>query len=413
MVPLAGRLLALILLAAFAVSGACTSSHPAGDDLVVGAIYPLAGPQAPGGREELEGVRTALQLAEQRGVLGSRHVRLQVVSATTPDGAQAAVDRLIDDDHVPAIIGTYGSTLAEAAAARADARHVVYWETGAVADSITIGRSYVFRTVATGSTLGREATDFTSGVLLPAASLAPSQARVVVVAVDDIYGRSVADAELADAAQRGIPVVDRIDYDPHAYDPDAIVRRLAADQADYLWDVSYIDDGIAIWRSVQAQHVRLRAAIGTSSAFCMPEFAQRLGAQAIGVYAADKPDGSSVRPSILQPAARQLQAAAAAAYAERTGGQAMTIPAVAGFVGGWTLFHAALPAVRGQVTPDALRTAAYTVDEPQFSSINGGGVRFAPPGTREAGQNLLPPAVVGEWQALNTMRALYPAPFAK
>jgi hypothetical protein len=161
------------------------------------------------------------------------------------------------------------------------------------------------------------------------------------------------------------------------------------------------------------QGVRLQAAIGTSSAFCMPEFGQRLGAQAVGVYAADKPDGSAVPPAILLPAARDLRHAAAAAYGARSAGQAMTIPAVAGFVGGWALFHGALPSVRGALTPDTLRGAAIAMDEPLYSSINGGGVRFAPPGAPDAGQNLRAPAVVGQWQAVDTMHTVYPAPFAE
>ena len=407
------RTFVLLLAAALLAAAGCTSGPqtPPGT-VLLGAIYPLTGPQAPGGQEELRGVRTALDIAERQGLLGSRHVQLQVISATTPDEARAAVDRLIDQYHVPAIVGTYGSTLADVAAARADQRHVVYWETGAVADSITIGRRYVFRTVATGSTLGRAAADFTSGVLLPASSVLPSAARVVIAAVNDVYGRSVADAEMARAAEHGIRVVDRIDYDPHQYDADAIVQRLAADRPDLLWDVSYIDDGIALWRSVLTHGVRLVAAVGTSSAFCMPEFGQKLGTQAIGVYAADKPDGAAVPPALLLPAARDLLATATAAYERRSGGQAMTIPAVAGFVGGWTLFHGVLPAVHGAITPDALRDAALALDEPQYSSINGGGVRFARPGEPNAGQNMLAPAVVEQWQALNTTHVVYPEPFA-
>ena len=407
----ARRIVLLVAAALLAVAG-CTGSRPAPGTLVLGAIYPLTGPQASGGREELAGVKTALELAERRGLLGSRHVELQVVSATTPDEARAAVDSLIDRYQVPAIIGTYGSTLAEVSAARADERHVVYWETGAVADSVTIGRQYVFRTVATGSTLGRAAADFTAGVLLPASSLGPAEARVVIVAVDDVYGRSVADAEVARASEHGMKVVDRIDYDPRRLDGDAVARRLAADRADYLWDVSYIDDGIALWRAILAQGVHLRAAVGTSSAFCMPEFGQRLGAQALGVYAADKPDEAGVDPSILQPPARELQSAASAAYQRRSGGQKMTIPAVAGFVGGWTLFHGVLPAVHGPVGPKTIRDAAFTIDEPPFSSINGGGVRFERPGTAGAGQNLLAVAVVEQWQAVNETRVVYPTPFA-
>src|SRR5262245_18581745 len=288
------------VLAVMSCSG-WSSSLPASNELVIGAIYPLSGPQSTGGHEELAGVQTALDLAQRRGLLGARGVRLQVEPATTPDAARQAVDRLIDSYHVPTIIGTYGSTLAEVAAARADKRHVVYWETGAVADSVSIGRPYVFQTVATGSTLGRAAADFTSQVLLPASSLRPSEARVVIAAVDDVYGHAVADGEVARAAEHGIKVVDRIDYDPRRLDADALAERLAGERPDYLWDVSYIDDGIAIWRAVLAHGVHLRATVGTSSAFCMPDFGSRMGAQAVGVYAGDKPDVTAVEPT--EPAA--------------------------------------------------------------------------------------------------------------
>jgi hypothetical protein len=90
----------------------------------------------------------------------------------------------------------------------------------------------------------------------------------------------------------------------------------------------------------------------------------------------------------------------------------MSIPGMAGFVGGWALFHGVLPTVHGNVTPDALRTAAISLDEPRYSSINGGGVRFSPPGSPDAGQNLLATAVVEQWQAINTTRVVYPEPFA-
>jgi branched-chain amino acid transport system substrate-binding protein len=392
------------LLVAGALLAACGGVAQA--PLTVGAVYPLSGPQAEGGRQELGGVKAALSLA------GGRPVNLETRSVETPEQARAAVDQLIDQDHVPIILGTYGSTLAEAAASEADRRHVVYWETGAVADLVTQRRNYVFRTVATGGELGRTAVQFTADELLPRDGLRPGAVRAVIVNVDDIYGRSVADSEQKLAGQVGIPVVDRIRYDPITLDAGEIARRIAADRADYLWDVSYIDDGIAIWSSVVESGVRLRAAIGTSSAFCMAEFGRRLGAEAVGVYAADKPD-DQVNPNALSPRARALLARARAAYAAEGLGSDMSLSGVAGFVGGWTLFHDLLPGVRGSVTPDAVRAAAYRLNEPMGSSINGGGVLFAGPGEPNAGQNLRAPSTVGQWQAVNVMRTVYPAGFAE
>src|SRR5438045_1639462 len=315
----------LLLLAVFVViAAACGQSTPAASSstLVLGAIYPLAGPQASGGRDELAGVQAALQLAESSGAL-HRQVQLRVIDAVTPDAAIAAVDRLVKQDHVPAILGTYGSTLSAAASARAEQLKTIYWETGAVADPITAQRHYVFRTVTTGSSLGREAVTFTHDVLIPHSGL--KSPRAVVVQVDDVYGHSVGGGEVDLARRLGIDVVDVITYNPNAFDANALASRIATDRADYLWDVSYLNDGVAIWQAIVRQKVPLLAAIGTSSAFCMPDFGRQLGSDAIGVYAADKPDAHASVPA-LSPGGRELLGRAQAAYA-RNNQAAMSIPA--------------------------------------------------------------------------------------
>ena len=397
------RRLVVSALALLTVVAACGQSQPArSSELVLGAIYPLSGPQAAGGQEELAGVQAALRVS-------GANVRLDLVDATTPQAAAAAVDHLVRDDHVPAILGTYGSTLSAAASARAEELKTVYWETGAVADPITAQRRYVFRTVATGSALGRMAVNFTHDVLLPAYELqAP---RVVVIQVNDVYGRSVGGGEHTLAASLGITVADVIEYDPHAYDASVIATRVAEDRPDFLWDVSYLDDGVAIWQALRAQHVALKAAVGTSSAFCMPEFSKRLGADAVGVYAADKPD-ADISDGALSPAGLALLQQARTAYARANGGAAMSIPAVAGFVGGWTLFHDVLGGMTGTPTSDSIRTAALAVDVPVGDSINGGGVRFGRAGTLDQGQNMRAAAVVGQWQAVGVMKVVYPPPYA-
>src|SRR5260370_12686032 len=92
------------------------------------------------------------------------------------------------------------------------------------------------------------AVTFTHDVLIPDYKLeAP---RVVVIRVNDIYGRSVGGGEQTLASSLGISVVDVIEYDPRAYDAPAIAARVAADHPDFVWDVSYLDDGVAIWQAL-------------------------------------------------------------------------------------------------------------------------------------------------------------------
>jgi hypothetical protein len=190
-----------------------------------------------------------------------------------------------------------------------------------------------------------------------------------------------------------------------------LVDRIAADRPDYLWDVSYIDDGVAIWRQINASGLTLKAAVGTSSAFCMPEFGRRLGDLAVGVFAADKPDGAAGEAA-LNADGRALLAQARHAYAAFTGEPDLSIPGVAGFVGGWVLFHEVLDKITGNVDADAIRRTAYEVKLPAGSMINGGGVQFAPAGSYDAGQNLRAPAVVSQWQAGVQMRIVYPKAYA-
>jgi branched-chain amino acid transport system substrate-binding protein len=403
------RRVVVTALALLVVAAACGESQAKpSNELVLGAIYPLSGSQAAGGKEELAGVKAALSLASSRGAL-KVPVRLDVVDANTPQAAVAAVDHLVRDDHVPAILGTYGSTLSAAASARAEELKTVYWETGAVADPITAERHYVFRTVATGGALGRMAVTFTHDVLIPDYKLqAP---RAVVIRVNDIYGRSVGGGEQALALSLGINVVDVIEYDPRAYDAPAIAARVAADHPDFVWDVSYLDDGVSIWRALLSQHVAVKAAVGTSSAFCMPEFSRRLGGGAVGVYAADKPD-ADISPAALSPAGLALFDQARAVYARGNGGASMSIPAVAGFVGGWTLFHDVLGGMSAPATSESVRMAALTVDVPVGDSINGGGVRFGAAGSLDEGQNTRAAAVVGQWQAVGVMKIVYPPAYA-
>jgi len=376
------------------IAVACTQTQSTvSNQIVIGAIYPLSGPQAEGGRQELAGVQAALRVS-------GANVRLQVIDATTPQAASAAVDTLVTEYHVPAILGTYGSTLSAAASSRAEELKTVYWETGAVADPITAHRHYVFRTVATGSALGRIAVTFTHDVLLKASPVAAP--RAVVIRVNDVYGRSVGGGEEQLAKADGIDVVDVIEYNPSNYDPNFIAARLAQDRPDFLWDVSYIDDGVAIWKAVLSHNIQLKGAIGTSSAFCMEQFSERVGSGSIGVYAADKPD-ANISPAALSPSGQALLARAKAAYPG-----SMEIPAVAGFVGGWTLFHYVLPQVGGSISAESIRTAAAKVDVPLGDMINGGGVKFAGPGVLDEGQNTRAAAVVGQWQAVGVMKVVYP-----
>ncbi len=245
----------------------------------------------------------------------------------------------------------------QAASSRAEELKTVYWETGAVADPITAHRHYVFRTVATGSSLGRMAVTFSHDVLVPDYKL--TTPRAVVVRVNDIYGQSVGGGEQDLAQAMGINVVDVVEYNPNAYDANVIALRVAQDRPDFLWDVN---------RRLCRRQARQRDC-------SRGPLAGRPGIACAGQGGLWRADGDSRRGWIC---------------------------------GGWTLFHDVLPNAGGSLSAESIRVAALKVDVAVGDSINGGGVKFAGAGALDEGQNTRAAAVVGQWQAVGVMKVVYP-----
>ena len=129
----AGLLLTLAMLAGVS----CTSSSP--DPIRIGAVYPLSGAQGPGGVDEFDGVRLAVQLVNTDGGVGGRPVELVPVDTPSADAAPGAIAQL-HDDGVRLVFGSYGSTISEPAAEASARRDMLFWETGAVGDVAYRGR---------------------------------------------------------------------------------------------------------------------------------------------------------------------------------------------------------------------------------------------------------------------------------
>jgi branched-chain amino acid transport system substrate-binding protein len=377
--------------------------------LRVGAIYPLSGNQGEEGAKELAGVRLAAELVNADGGVRGRQVDLDVADAPNADAAPAAADSLLrqGDDIV---IGSYGSTISIPASRRVSDAGGVYLETGAVADMVT-GRSLpgVLRTVATGSTLGRNAASFAQSFILPHLGLTPATARTVVLYEDDAYGSSVGDGAHQMAAQLGFDIVDVVPYNIATANYPDLAARVDADRPDIILTASYMEDALEFRRAALARHMTVRAIVGTSSAYCLQDFGDALGMDAVGLFASDKPN-QAINPSALSSSGRDLYYRATQQYQRETGA-AMDAPTVAGFVGGWVLFHDIL-ARAASMSRAAIMAAAMGLDIPYGSEINGAGVKFAPEGAEDAGQNLRAVSVIWEWLAPGKRVVVYPPEYA-
>jgi len=403
-------LLAAAVVAALLCSCSGTGSAASRDAVRVGAVYPLSGDQGPGGLDEFRGVQVAASMVNALGGVDGRPI--QLVPIDTPGGQAAApAIALLHRQGVRMVVGSYGSTISAPASAAAAREGMLFWETGAVGQMAAPDEGrLVFRVAPTGATLGSAALDFVAHQLAPRLHRTPQSLRTVVINVDDVYGTEVAQGALRAVRADHLDLVGHIPYDVYTLRPRALAHRIAALHPDVLFAAAYIQDGVAVRRALVNEHVRLLAAIGSSSSYCMPAFGRALGTDAVGVFASDKPDAGVLDPTGLSPQARSLLAAANTRYRAQFHAS-MDAPALAGFSAGWALFRLTMPRATA-LTPDAISAVAQGLHVPEGGLPNGSGISFAPPGSPQAGSNLLAASVIWEWGGVDDRYVVWPKRYA-
>jgi hypothetical protein len=142
----------------------------------------------------------------------------------------------------------------------------------------------------------------------------------------------------------------------------------------------------------------------------MPQFGRRLGADALGLFASDKPDADSIGTQGLAPGTVSLLERARTAYRRRYGSE-MSAPALAGFSAAWALLHDVLPNASA-MTPSAVASAAVSTHLAVGALANGSGLDFAPADAPDAGTNLRAATVIWEWVGLDHRAVVWPPRFA-
>jgi branched-chain amino acid transport system substrate-binding protein len=375
----------------------------------VGAVFPLTGPQAPLARQEYAGVQIARNFVNADGGVDGVPISLITKDITVASEAAARVGEL-KQAGVSSVIGAYSSSLSMPISAAAQADGLLYWEAGAVADQLT-GRGYplVFRVGATGSNLGTMSSHFAAQVLAPRLNLTPGQLRMVIVHNVDGYPTSVAAAVRKQAQLEGIPIVGEVQYDTRVPDWPTVLDQVRATSPTILVLASYIDDGVDFRRAMLQSGLHVDAFIGSTMAQCVPDFGAMMGADAIGVFASDRPPGWGFNPGALNPTGRAVYNRFAQAYG-REFGSAPTEEALAGFSAAWTLFHYVMPQAQSR-SASGLAAAARSLDLPSGTLANGGGVKFATTSTL-MGQNTRAASVIWQWQGVRHSVTVYPPVFS-
>jgi branched-chain amino acid transport system substrate-binding protein len=391
-------------------STACATA-PSGNAVAtikVGAVFPLSGPQASLAKQEYAGVQIARDFVNADGGVDGAPITLIPKDLTSEAEASARVQDL-KTQGVQSVLGAYSSSLSMPVSAAAQSRGLLYWEAGAVADQLT-GRGYplVFRVGASGGNLGTMSSHFAATVLAPRLNLPAWGLRMAIVHNLDGYPSSVATAVVQQAEKEGIQVVANVVYDAHVPDWPGVLRQVRAAQPNILVLASYIADGVDFRRAMLKDGLHVDAFIGSTMAQCVPDFGDMMGADAIGVFASDRPP-QGFNPDALTATGRQVYDRFAAAY-RREFGSDPTEESLAGFSAGWTLFHYVMPRSH-DLSAAGLAAAARALDLPDGTLANGAGVKFAT-SAQAMGQNTRAASVIWQWQGVRHSVTVYPPVFA-
>lgn len=393
------------LLVALIVGGAvagCSAAAPIGSGsasappLRVGVVLPLSGMPADLAGQERLGIQVAADLVNSNGGVQGRQVSLDVRDLSDASAAPSVVASL-KSEGAPIVLGSYASDLSMSVSTATSDAGLVYWESGAVADQLTgRGLPLVFRVGADGARLGSNSAAFAATQLAPLLGKSASTLRVTIVAANDDYAKSVADAAQAGVAAQGAMLATRIDYNLYLPDWPTVLSKLAASQPDVVILAAHIPDGEAFREAMIAANVHVGALIGSTMAQCVTDFGEELGPDAVGVFASDRPTGG-FNPDVLSVSARSVYEKLAAAWQAAGNSGDPSEESLAGFTAAWALFDDVLPHASA-LDPQSIAAAARAVDLPEGSLPNGSGLHFSSDPGR-LGQNELAAAVVWQWRA--------------
>jgi len=204
----------------------------AADTIKVGFHAPLTGFAASDGKSSSEGAKLAVEQVNSAGGIDGKMLEL-VIYDDQAKAAQAIpiANKLIGQDEVViAVSGSYSGPTRSAAGVFQESS-IPYIAAYAIHPDVTRAGNYVFRTSFLGEVQGR------SGAKLVGEML--GKKRVVVITLQNDFGKSLAAGFKSKAADYGIKIVNEYQYSIKDRQFGSIVAKVKADKPDAIYASGY------------------------------------------------------------------------------------------------------------------------------------------------------------------------------
>ena len=382
----------------------------AADDIVIGAIYPLTGNAAQIGADARAAIDTMLEIVNGAhnklpmlmgaggGLDRLGGAKLRVVYAdhqNDPQKARAEAERLVTQDKVVALIGSYTSATAATISQVAERYEVPYLSMDNSSPSLhKRGLKWFFRTSPHDEMFTQAMFDFFTEV---GRKTNHPVKTVALFYEDSIFGTDSSTVQRKLAADAKIAVAADIKYRANSPSLSAEAQRLKAANADVLMPSSYTSDAILLMRSLSELGYRPAAVMAQAAGFQEQAFLTGAGPLAEGVFSRSSFAGDALasRPAIA-PVTAMFRTRANKDLNDNTSRQIVAVQVLADAINR-----------AGSAKPDDIRKALMSTNVPGDQTIMPWkGVRFD-----ETGQNQDATPVIQ--QVVNgAFRTVYPAAVA-
>ena len=264
-------------------------------DVKIGVIYPLTGNAASAGQSARDAVHLGvdivntahpdlknLPLGNTGGLPNLGHAKIVLDEADhqgNPQIAQQQTLRLITQDHVAAMLGSYQSSVSLVATAVAERQAVPFLVADSVASNITgRGFKWTFRTTPIAPDFAKAYFQFLNDLKKSGKKIG----RIAVVNENTDYGTSVGASIVEAAKSAGVTVAAQIAYNANSSDVTAQVLQLKTLKPDAVIFVSYTADIILYFKTMKNLDYLPPIIIGDDSGFSDPAFIPNVGNLAQG-----------------------------------------------------------------------------------------------------------------------------------
>ena len=357
---------ALAVLAAAPVTNA-----QAADDVVIGAIYPLTGAASQAGTDAKHALEVMadiingqhelpILLGHGGGLphLGGAHVRLIFADhQSDPQKARTEAERLITQEHVAAILGTFQSATAATVGQVTERYEIPFFVADGSSPTLTQrGLRWTFR--ASPQDEMTTAAMFSFFHDMGAATGHPVHS-VALIYEDTLFGADSGRIEHKDAEAAGIKVAADIRYRASSPSMASEAQLLRAADADVVMATSYTNDAILMVNAMHDLGYAPHAIMAQATGFADQTFLTAAGPLAEGVFSrsAFALDSTAARPAVV-PVNALFRAAAGKDLNDTTAREMVALQVLADAIDR-----------AGSTKPEAIRVALVATNIPGAQTI--------------------------------------------